>query len=362
MLKRVLHVAKFYPPAPGGMERVVETICRASEGIVESRVLALNQGRQTIEEVVDGVPVTRVGVAARAGSVPIAPSLLLHLRRASADLIILHEPNPWALLAYALARPSAPLAIWYHSDVVRPRMQYALFYAPLARTAYSRARRFIVSSPPLGAHAAALQPYRDRITVIPFGIDPPRWTLPALDDGAADAAPFILFVGRHVPYKGVDVLIRALAGTGIRAVIAGDGPRRAAWESLARSLNVPARFTGDLSDADLRALFASCAALVLPSTTRAEAFGYVQLEAMASGKPVISTDVPSGVSWVNQHERTGLIVRAGDVGALRAALRRLMDDGALRARLGDQARARVADAFTMSHLRERLRAFYAEAA
>ena len=99
MLKRILHVAKFYPPAPGGMERVVETLCRATAGIVENRVLALNHGRDTIDEVVDGVPVTRVGVLARAGSVPIAPSLTAHLRRASADLIVLHEPNPWAHLS-----------------------------------------------------------------------------------------------------------------------------------------------------------------------------------------------------------------------------------------------------------------------
>ena len=172
----------------------------------------------------------------------------------------------------------------------------------------------------------------------------------------------MLFVGRHVTYKGVDVLIRALQGTGIRAVIAGDGPKRIAWQALARTLNVAARFTGDVSDAELRGLFASCAAFVLPSTTRAEAFGYVQLEAMASGRPVISTDVPSGVSWVNQHERTGLIVRAGDVDALRGALQRVMGDDELRVRLGRQARVRVEESFTLSHLRERLRALYSEAA
>ena len=340
------------------MERVVETLCRASDGIVESRVLALNDTRETIEEVVDGVPVTRVGVVARAGSVPIAPGLERYLRRADADLIILHEPNPWALLSYALARPRVPLAIWYHSDVVRPALQYALFYAPLARPAYSRARRFIVSSPPLGANASALGPYRDRIRVIPFGIDAAQWTAPA----ASGAAPFVLFVGRHVAYKGVDVLIRALQGTGVPAVIAGDGPQRSAWQDLARGLGVEASFPGDIPDHQVRRLFASCAAFVLPSTSRAEAFGYVQLEAMASGKPVISTDVPSGVSWVNQHERTGLVVPAGDAGALRSAIRRLMDDEALRMRFGRQARARVEDTFTLTHLRDRLREFFAEAA
>ena len=353
-MKRVVHIAKFYPPAPGGMERVVASLCRASTGLVESRVLALNAGRDTVEEVVDGVPVTRVGVVAQAGSVPIAPALALQMRRIEADLVILHEPHPWALLSYAVGRPAAPLAIWYHSDVVRPALQYALFYAPLARTVYSRARSFIVSSPPLGDHASALAPYRDRIRVIPFAIDAAQWTIARPDE----EEPFVLFVGRHVAYKGVDVLIRALQGTPLRAVIAGDGRRRAEWEALARHAGVNATFTGDVSDAALRDLFRRCAVFVLPSVTRAEAFGYVQLEAMASGKPVISTDVPSGVSWVNQHEQTGLVVRAGAVEALRGALIQLMEDPARRRRLGAAGRARVEGTFSMAQLRERLRALY----
>lgn len=356
-MTRVVHVAKFYPPAPGGMERVVETLCRASAGLVESRVIALNTSSATVEEMVDGIAVTRVGVAGRAGSVPIAPSLVAHLRRASADLMILHEPHPWALLSHAIARPAARLAIWYHSDVVRHALQYALFYAPLARAVYGRAERFIVSSPPLGERAAALKPYASRVRVIPFGIDPDAWT-----PGTEAAEAFVLFAGRHVPYKGVDVLLRALQGTGIRAVIAGDGPQRGAWEALASTLGVDARFTGDVPDGELRRLFRECAAFVLPSITRAEAFGYVQLEAMASGTPVISTDVPSGVSWVNQHERTGIVVPAGDADALRRALLRLMADAPLRRRFGANGRARVEREFTMARLRERLQAFYAEMA
>ena len=353
----MLHVAKFYPPVAGGMERVVETLCRASEGLAESRVLALNTSPKTVEEIVDGVPVTRVGVAARVGSVPIAPTLSAHLRRVSADLIVFHEPHPWALLSYALSRPRARLAVWYHSDVVRHPLKYALFYAPVARPLYSRAERFIVSSPPLGANAAALKPYQDRITVIPFGIDVAEWAT-----GSEAPEPFVLFAGRHVPYKGVDVLLRALQGTNIRAVIAGDGQNRTSWERLASTLGVQARFTGDLSDAELRAKFASCAVFVLPSITRAEAFGYVQLEAMASGKPVISTDLPSGVPWVNQDGRTGFVVPPGDPAALRAALVRLMADATLRRDLGAQGRARVEREFSLPRLRERLRDFYAEMA
>jgi glycosyltransferase involved in cell wall biosynthesis len=214
-----------------------------------------------------------------------------------------------------------------------------------------------VSSPALGEHASALEPYRDRLRVIPFGIDPAAWRT-----GLNGGPPFVLFAGRHVPYKGVDVLLRALQGTGIATVIAGDGPMRGAWEALARELGVDAhvRFTGEVPDAELRRLMETCAVAVLPSVTRAEAFGYVQLEAMACAKPIVSTDVPSGVSWVNQHERTGLVVPAGDAGALRAAIQRLMADDALRHRFGLAGRARVEQEFTLARLRERLRDLYGE--
>ena len=361
-LMRVLHVGKFYPPHRGGMERVVETLCQVSRGFVDSRVLVAHTARDTVEEKVDGIPVTRIGTIGAAGSVHVAPGFVSALRRASADLIVLHEPNPWALLSYTLARPAAPLAIWYHSDVVRPALQYALFYAPVARTAYRRARTFIVSSPALAAYAPALAPYQSRIRVIPFGIDPAPWRS---GDGAAHPGPpFLLFAGRHVDYKGVDVLLRALAGGTARAVIAGDGPKRGAWQQLARALGLDGRvtFTGEISDAELRRLMQQCAALVLPSVTQAEAFGYVQLEAMAAGKPVISTDVPSGVSWVNQDGCTGLVVRAGDAEALGAAIDRIMSDASLRRQFGAAGRARVEQEFTLERLRERLRGFYEEMA
>jgi glycosyltransferase involved in cell wall biosynthesis len=342
------------------MERVLETVCQASRGFVDNHVLVANDGRDTVEDVVDGIPVTRVGTMGAAGSVHIAPAFAAHLRRAQADLMVLHEPNPWALLSYTLARPRLPLAIWYHSNVVRPALQYALFYAPIARAAYRDARRFVVSSPPLAAHAAPLAEYQSRVRVIPFGIDPARWRN---GSGAPPAEPFVLFAGRHVDYKGVDVLLRALARSTARAVIAGDGPRRETWQRLSRELGLDSRvtFTGEVSDGELRRLMHECAILVLPSVTSAEAFGYVQLEAMAAGRPVISTDVPSGVSWVNQDGVTGLVVRAGDADDLRAAIDALIGDPQRRARLGAAGRARVEAEFTIERLRERLREFYEEA-
>ena len=168
----------------GGMERVLESLCLVSAGLVESqRARHATPAATTVREEVtnrrDGavtrrrmVDVTRVGTLGAVGSVHVAPGFVAALRRSRADLIVLHEPNPWALLSYALARPPAPLAIWYHSDVVRPALQYALVLRPAreARVRPRRADRRVVAS--AGRACRALAPYRDRVSVIPFGIDP----------------------------------------------------------------------------------------------------------------------------------------------------------------------------------------------
>jgi rhamnosyl/mannosyltransferase len=356
----VLHVGKYYPPVPGGMERVVETLCHVSRGRLVSRVLAFDRGRSTREEVVDGVPVTRVGTWGQAGSVPIAPTFASHLRRVDADVMIIHEPNPWALLSLLLTPTRIPFAIWFHSDVIRPKLQYDLLYAPIARPAYSRARRFVASSPALASTSRALARYSSKTAIIPFGINPTAWTLDSETERRAQAIradlgrPIVLFVGRLVAYKGVDVLIRAAASLCVHVVIAGDGPMRADWTAQASAAGGCATFAfpGALTDCELKTWMHAAEVLVLPSVTSAEAFGVVQLEAMATGTPVISTSVPSGVSWVNQHGKTGLVVAPRDVSGLRRAIEDLLGDAALRSRLGAAGVARVQSAFTLERMAE----------
>jgi rhamnosyl/mannosyltransferase len=367
---RVLHVGKFYPPVPGGMERIVESLCQAVRGDIESSVLAFHTDSETLIDHVDGIPVRRVGTMATVGSVAIAPGFAPALRGADQDLIVLHEPNPWALVSFAIARPSPPLAIWYHSDVVRPALQYKLFYHPLVRAVYGRARRIIASSPPLAENAEALAPYRDKIAVVPFGIDSSAWTPTAAtcrraqEIRARHARPIVLFAGRHVAYKGVDVLLRALQQVEADAVIAGDGPRRRDWRALSQQLGLGARvhFPGEVSPDELAALYHACDVFALPSVTRAEAFGYVQLEAMACGKPVVSTTVASGVPWVNRDGETGLTVPPGDADALARALRTLLADDVLRVKMGVAGRSRAASEFSMPRMASRLRELYVEIA
>ena len=349
---KVLHLGKYYPPVRGGIETVLETLCRQARTCVDSRALVLGTSLRTVHEVVDGVPVTRAGSLGSVGGVALTPSFPWWLARAAADVIVLHEPNPMALLACALVRPRAPLVVWMHSEVIRPRWQYTLFYEPLLNLALRRAVRIVVASPPM-LGAPPLAPFRRKCAVVPFGIDPaPYAAAGAARVSSASTEPTVLFVGRLVAYKGVDVLLRALTGLAVRTVIVGDGPCRAALEALAAELGVGDRvtFTGTITDDERFAWYRKADLFVLPSVSRQEAFGMVQIEAMFSGLPVVSTALPTGVPWVNEHGRTGLVVPPGDSAALREALETLAGAPAERRRLGAQARARAATHFTAERM------------
>jgi len=352
----VLHVGKFYPPAPGGMEKVVQLLCEGERRTIDSRVLVANHGPGTIEERVRGVPVTRVRSLGTIGSVGVCPSFPVHLARIRRDLTVIHEPNPLALVSDFLARQDGPLVVWFHSEVLRPAWKYRTIYRPFLRRVLGRAARIVVSSPRLAEYAMELQDFREKCVVIPFGIDPAALALtPAIEARAAairaqHLGPIALFVGRLVPYKGVTVLLEALKGLDLTTLIVGTGPLREALErqSVEIGLQSKVSFLGAADDQELVALYHACDFLVLPSMTRAETFGVVQLEAMACGRPVISTNLETGVPWVNQHEVTGLVVQPGDVAGLAGACRRLSCDSSLRERLGAAAAARVAAQFTVS--------------
>src|SRR5262249_52792601 len=237
------------------------------------------------------------------------------------------------------------------------RWRYRLFYQPLLEFALRRATRVVVASPPM-KDAPPLADHRSKCVVIPYGLDVDRYQPTAAVTARADAlrerarGPIVLFVGRLVRYKGLQVLLQALPGLKAQTVIIGDGPLRGALETMVRKLGIGDRvhFAGAVSDEERLAWLHACAALVLPSTTRQEAFGIAQPEAMLCGRPVISTDVPTGVPWVNVHGRTGLVVRPGDSASLRDALNRLIADNELRQTLGAAARARALETFNADRM------------
>jgi rhamnosyl/mannosyltransferase len=271
-----------------------------------------------------------------------------------ADVIHLHQQNPLADLAVLLTKPSAPVVVTCHSAIVRQRLLGKLWKPVLTRVRH-RAAQVVVASPPLAGILTAENGLRQPPRVIPFGIDlsaiRPAGDVTASREGCP--APLLLSVGRFVSYKGFEYLIEALAHVPrARLALVGDGPLRTDLQQLAQRVGVVDRveFAGVVSDERLAELYRYCEVFVLPSVTPAEAFGMVQLEAMAYGKPVVSTDLPTGVPWVNRHGETGLVVAPRDPRALAEAITTLLASAELRRCMGTAGRRRVEQEFTAERM------------
>jgi len=361
---RVTMVNKYYsPPHLGGVEAVVRWL---GEGLVahagaEVRALVCNEGTRHVEEDVGGVQVVRLPRRLAVSSAPVAPALPAALRaearRASPpDVLNFHAPYPWGELSFLLARPHVPSVVLYHSDIVRQQRMLAA-YRPFLELFLDRVDLIVTSSPDLVQSSPFLAPRAAKCRVVPFGL--PEDKLQARAGVLERAAEFraahggralVLFVGRLVYYKGVDVLVRAMTGLDADLVLIGRGPLEPGLRRRAAESEVHATFLPPQDDAELAAWYHAADVFCLPSVARSEAFGLVQLEAHAAGTPVVSTSLPTGVRFANRDGETGLLVPPGDAGALRAALARLLADHELRRRLGAQAQDRVLREFTVSRM------------
>jgi rhamnosyl/mannosyltransferase len=257
--------------------------------------------------------------------------------------------------------------VTYHADILRQRALWPVF-APVRRAILAKSRRVIVPTEHHIRYSEVLPHVREKCTVVPFGIAPDRYVL---DDAArAQAADlrrrygtFVLFVGRLVHYKGLATLIEAMHDVQAPLVVVGEGPLRAEAEAAIDTFGLRHRVTlvGAVDQGTLNAYLEACAVLALPSVSRAENLGMILLEGMLFGKPLVTTRLPSGVSVVNEDGSTGFQVRPRDPGELAGALRRLLADEGLRARMGAASRARLETHFSLTRMVTGHREVYREA-
>ena len=221
-------------------------LCAGTAADWDVRVVSSNDARQTLRERIEGVDVVRAGSFGVKHSVPLCPAYPLHVWRHSADCVVLHEPNPVAGTSLFLRTPARRLIVWHHSDVLRPSWAPAT-YGRVQRALYRRADCVIVSSPNLAAHSPLVSCAR-RIAVVPFGISLERFQRRDQSSARYAAAlrtsatgPLFLFVGRFVYYKGLEVLIDAMASCEGTLLLAGDGPLDAALRDRAARRGVADR-------------------------------------------------------------------------------------------------------------------------
>ena len=278
------------------------------------------------------------------------------------DVVHLHFPNPLAHLASFLLPANIKRVITWHSDIIRQKRLLAM-YLPFLRRIALRADALIAATP---AHFTSSTQIPSSLPiakqhVIPYGRDFSDLTLTTATaelcasiktkaKSISTSGHIIFALGRHVYYKGFDVLLEAMHYIDAQLILGGDGPLKAELQQQAERLSITHKviFTGSIPEADLAAYFNACDVFCLPSVEQSEAFGLVQLEAMACGKPVVCTQLNNGVNVVNQAGVTGLAVPVRDAAAMAEALNTLLNDDALRSKLGRQAKTHAICGYSLT--------------
>lgn len=353
---RVLHFYKTYKPdSMGGVEELIGQICSgAAKRGVSSDVLTVSDDTSTVDFGDHKHYRAKLDVMVASSAFSMAAFRRFTELARDADLIHYHFPWPFADVVHFATRVRKPSIVTYHSDIVRQKFLLQ-FYRPLRDRFLSSVDRIVATSPNYLATSDVLQRYKDKVEVIPIGLDPasyPAASEEKLAEWRERVGPkFFLFVGNLRYYKGLHILLDALQGTEFKAVIVGAGPVESELRQQAARLKLNnVEFVGPVGDEDKIALLTLCHALTFPSHLRSEAFGISLLEGAMFGKPLITAEIGTGTSYVNVDGETGLVVPPGDVVALRGAMKRLWADDALCRRLSMAGMARFQNLFTAEHM------------
>jgi N-acetyllactosaminide 3-alpha-galactosyltransferase len=366
---RIVQVTPYFHPHLGGVESHVMSISQELDRRGHALTVVTSSDDGAREEWIGGLRVLRSRSLLTLFQTPVTLTMARDICAVEADLYHAHTPSP--LPAYFAARAAAttgvPLLITYHCDAEiggpwGPTV-LGLYHRILEAYTMERAAGIITTT---RTYAATSRAVWDQDTVtIPNPVDIARFhpDVPPGDirarHGIPEDEPLVLFVGRLVPHKGTEYLLRAMSGLPAHLLMVGTGPREGLLRKMATlpALEGRVHFAGRVSSRELPQYYAACDLSVLPSTSRLEAFGIAALEAMASGKPVIVSDVP-GVREVIEEGREGLRVDPIDARDIAVNVRTLLEDEGLRKQMGRRAREKVERDFSLVSVVDRLETFY----
>lgn len=368
---RVLHAYKVYVPGVyGGIPSVIAMLTKLSRSGFGTQVLVARERGFPRKYKFEGVDVEAVASVGMVMSMPLAPTYPFWLakRARTSDIVVHHAPFPLTDLGALLMPKDSALIVHWHAEVIgRPLLLKLL--APLFRRSLKRADRIVVSDQAIVENSPFLKDFADKCVVVPYGCDVAYWgelsdaQRKAVDKLQEQHPKLVVAIGRLVSYKGYEVFLRAMQDVDAEAVIVGEGQLKADLKSLSEKLGILDRvkFLGVLEPDEVKQYVYAAKVLAFPSVTEAEAFGLVQLEAMAAGKPVVNTDLATAVPNVARDGKEGLTVPPNEPAPFAEALRRLLEQPDFAAGLGAAGKERVHAEFSQSLFLSRIQEVYKEA-
>ena len=350
----ILHIYKTsMPTSYGGVESAIDTLCRAGAKLGDKNiVLSLHSTPEKRPIKMVGYSVHQVKQDMFIASTAFSLSAFRKFKKLAneVDIIHYHFPNPFADMLHFVCAPKKPCLATYHSDIIRQKYLVHI-YKPLKHFFLNSIDHIVATSPNYFVTSDVLQQYSNKVSVIPIGIDHELYE--KVDSERLNywrrrlPDPFFLFIGSMRYYKGLHIILEAIAGTNIRVAIAGINGLEKELKYQAAALKLTnIDFLGFVSDQDKVVLLNLCYSFVFPSHLRSEAFGVSLLEAAVAGKPMISCEIGTGTTFVNSANKTGLVINPGSPLELREAMQYLLDNPTVADRLGKNAKKRSAKLFT----------------
>lgn len=357
---RILHLGKLCPPADGGIEVFSFDLLEYlnSKGIKADLICF---GKETKKDRFKNFNCYACKMLLKVRSAPISLDYMRIFRKIENDydIIHVHSPNPIAELLAIYS--SKKVIIHWHSDIVKQKILYK-FYKPIQQRALKKATKIICTSPNYLESSKQLKDFKEKAIVIPLGLNAKRLEVSQQDKRISDLLEkfnqkkIVLSIGRLVEYKGFEYLIEAgkYLDNDFLILIAGGGPLFQKLKRRIEKLNLKDKVMLLGRVENITQLLKRCDVFCLPSVLRTEAFGLVLVEAMYFGKPLVTTDVKgSGMSYVNQHGVTGLVVPPRDPKALAEAIKKICYDKELYQRFSEKAKERFQE-FDIKNIGEKI--------
>lgn len=369
MMKRILHISKYYYPFSGGTEQIARDCVNALKDEYEQKVIAFNDGKEDVNDYVDDIEVIRCGCFAKisAQSLSISYKKRLHnvIKTFKPDIVIFHYPNPFVahFILKELKNNDIKFILYWHLDIVRQKL-LRVFFKSQNRKLLKRADKVIATSPNYIEGSEWLQSVKEKCVVVPNCINEERMKItPEIEEKAQkirkenEGKTICVAVGRHTEYKGFTYLIQAskLLDDKFKIFITGTGELT---ESLKKEAANDSKitFTGRIEDEDLKAYILACDIFCFPSITKNEAFGVALAEAMYYGKPAVTFNIPgSGVNYVCLDGVTGIEVENRNIDEYASVLKKISLDYQLKKMLGKNGRDRVINNFLRSKYKNNIR-------
>jgi glycosyltransferase involved in cell wall biosynthesis len=349
-MKKILHISKYYYPYYGGIEDVAHTIVKELNSYYDQRIICFNHERGTIFNI-NGTDVLRVGACCNIASQPVSFKYWYLLKKTIdtflPDYIHLHLPNPLvASYLLTLDLHGAKIISHWHADILGQKSFYRL-YRPFERAILKKSYKIITTSEPYVNSSIAIKPFLNKTVILPNTINENKLHL---FDGEEEEInkikekynhkKIVFFVGRHVPYKGIDYLIESdkYINEDCMILIGGTGEKSASLKEMAKD-HPRIKFIGRLSNNEVKYYLHASDVFAFPSINRSEAFGVALAEALYCGLPAVSFNIDgSGTMWVNQNNKTGIVVENKNVEKFGEAISILLGNDILRNQMSENAK------------------------